>query len=272
MAGTRLESGPARTDALWHLARAVLFVGFGLYCIYDGTTGYPNRNRAEALKRLQDPNTFNGQVRWEQLGDVPDLADWERVVKSAPKTRADVLQRLGLEPTITIAGDDYFISRTGYVRLSGKSDRVSVSTRDWVSWYKTRGEIRTQFVMAAICAVPGLYFIVRLIRAVTLRVVIDEDGMTYAGRRIPFADMISLRDYNKKGWIDLYYRADGKETRLRLDNEKVARFDEIVEAICQAKGFRNEVKIFHEEQARRAADAAAARAAEDAADAGEPRP
>jgi len=93
---------------------------------------------------------------------------------------------------------------------------------------------------------------------------IDDEGMVYDGQRIAFADMVSLRDYSPKGWIDLYYRVGEREKRLRLDNEKVLRFDEIVDALCKAKGFRNEVREYAEEKARQKAEEAAAAAAEDA--------
>ena len=70
--------------------------------------------------------------------------------------------------------------------------------------------------------------------------------MTYGNERIAFADMVSLRDYNRKGWVDLYYRAGSQEKRLRIDNQKIAKFDEIIELICRKCGFENPVKAYHE--------------------------
>ena len=54
-----------------------------------------------------------------------------------------------------------------------------------------------------------------------------------------------------------------QEKKLRLDNEKVLRFDEIVDALCQAKGFKNEVKEYAAEKAQAKAEEEAATAEEE---------
>ncbi len=109
----------------------------------------------------------------------------------------------------------------------------------------------------------------------TLRVVIDEEGMTYAAKRIPFEAMTALRDYNRKGWVDLYYRTDAGQKRLRLDNQKVAKFDEIAEVICQAKNFENPITAYHkqveEEEAKQEAQVTP-EATDEPADAGDEGP
>lgn len=257
-----IESGPARTDALWHLGRAVLFIGFALWFVCDGAWRWPNKNRAAAEQRLRaDP--FGGQVSWDQLGARPTQAEYEQLQRSRPTTRAQVRAALG-QPSFTRGGEEYFISRDGYGRLTFQGELVTDIIR-WVPWFKSQAEIRLQYYWAIIPAIPGLYFLWRLYRAVALRAVVDETGLVYAGRRIPFDQMVALRDYNPKGWIDLYYQAGGVQKRLRLDNEKVARFDEIVDALCAARGFKNEVRAYAAAKARRQADEAAAAAAEEAA-------
>jgi hypothetical protein len=76
--------------------------------------------------------------------------------------------------------------------------------------------------------------------------------MSYGGRLIPWDSMTALRDYSPKGWVDLYHTAQGRERKLRLDNQRVRRFDEIVEAICARKGFADPVRAYAAAQAREA--------------------
>ncbi len=253
-----LESGPAKADRNWQLIRTVIFLGFGLYFLYDGLYGYPQENRKKA-EALLATRPFSGKVQYDALGDAPDEPDWKRLQKTAPApaaaVRAKARELLGA-PALTDGGDDYFISRYGYIKLPSAGEAT------WHPWAKTHAEIVQQYACALIAAIPGLYFLWRTYKAATLRVVVDDQGLVFAGRRIACADMTSLRGYSPKGWIDLYYRSGPGERKLRLDNEKVARFAEVVEAICQAKGFRNEVKAYAERKAQQAAEEARAAEAE----------
>lgn len=248
----KLESGPAKADRNWQILRAALFLGFGLWFIYDGAVGYPNKNRAEAEKLLQAP-PFSGKVRFDDLGDRPTEAAFEAFAKSGPTRIEQVRQTLGA-PHFTDGNDEYFISRYGYAKITVRAGLVRPADMIWRKWAKSESDIRQQFYWAIVPVLPGLYFLWKLYKAVTLRVVIDDQGMTYAGRLIPFDKMVSLRDYSPKGWIDLYYQTNGVEKKLRLDNEKVKLFDDIVDAICRAKGFPNEVKAYREQKAREAED------------------
>jgi hypothetical protein len=242
-----LESGPARTDRNWQLLRTVIFLGFGAYFVYDGLYGYPRANRAKAEELLKG-RPFNGKVAFKDLGEKPDQPDFDRLSRSVPASRDEFHKALG-GPFVD-GGDEYYVSRYGYIRLPRGGEA------SWRPWDKTRAEITQQYYWAIIPFALALPFIWKLYKALTLRVVIDDDGLGYAGRRIAFSDMTSLRDYSPKGWIDLHYRSAGRESKLRLDNEKVARFDEIVAALCQAKGFRNEVQAYAERKARQEAEEA----------------
>lgn len=257
----RLESGPAKADRNWQIGRAIVFLGFALYFVYDGAIGYPSANRRAAQERLKTPDLFDGEVTYDELGEAPTQDSFERLRESNPTTSAQVHEALG-EPTVARAdgatrSTEFFANRYGYGVVSYVDGRVDMGTMTWHTWSKTKEAIRGQFLWAIIPALPCLYFLRRFYKAVTLRVVVDDQGMTYDDRRIAFDDMVSLRDYSPKGWIDLYYKAGAGQRKLRLDNEKVALFDEIVEAICQTKGFTNEVKAHAERKAGQEAEQAA---------------
>ena len=265
----RLESGPAKADSVWQLVRAVLFLGFAAYFVYDGAVGYPNRNRAEAERALAaDP--FGGRVKVDGLGEVPDRADFEKFRKTYPAsaTLEQVHDGFGT-PTLVDRPYEYFVSRYGYAQITVvPGTNISTGAMTFKPWAKSKEEIQQQYLWAIVPLIPGLWFLWRLFKAVTLRVVIDDEGMTYGGQRIAFADMVSLRDYSPKGWIDLYYKVPGgtDELKLRLDNEKVLLFDDIVAAICEAKHFKNEVQAYADQKARDRAESEPAADEPDAPD------
>lgn len=268
----RLESGPAKADRNWQIVRAAIFLAFALWFVYDGLIGWPNENREEAKKILEN-REYEGDVTFDDLGDQPDEATLTQL-RAGGATTQDELRRILGQPTRvrrdgTGEVTEYYASRWGVISASVKNGRIVPESLAWKKWYKDRGEIRGQFAFAAIPLPFVLYFLWRLYKAVTLRVVIDDEGMTYAGRRIAFADMTDLRDYSPKGWIDLYYKVGESERKLRLDNEKVRLFDEIVAAICEKKGFKNEVQEYAVRKAHEEAEAAESRAEQAAAQAAE---
>ena len=247
-----LESGPAKADRNWQLVRVVLFLGFAGYFVWDGAAGYAIKNRHAAEKMLSAPEPFGGQVVFDDLGETPTKPMFDALARQNPTSRDQVHGALGkpvhTRPEGAGAVKELFASRYGYGMVT--INRGRVESMNWITWNKSKEQITAQFYFAIIPALPGLYFLWRLYKAITLHVTIDDAGMIYAGRRIAFDDMVSLRDYSPKGWIDLYHKVGEQEIKLRLDNEKVALFDDIVAAICETKGFKNEVTAYAAAKAR----------------------
>jgi hypothetical protein len=259
-----LESGPARVDRYYWAVVGLFFLGMVGYFFYDGAVGYRNQNIAEAQNELARVTTTP-----VALGERPDEEDFERVRDGKVATREEVHAILGQpltpRPGVPSQGVEVFASVYGFATVPidamGRV-RHGQAGWQWVSWHHDKKAMRDQFFWGIAALVPALYVLYRAFRAARLRATIDEEGMTYGRTRIAFADIVSIRDYNRKGWVDLYYRCGDKEIRLRIDNQKIAKFDEIVELLCERKGFPNPVKEYAEAQRGRAADEEAASGSE----------
>jgi hypothetical protein len=249
----KVESGPAKADSLWQIGRATLFLAFAAWFLWDGLIRYPDQNREKAHEGLADKTTFEGAVSYDQLGEDLTQPVFEqsaqKLTRGMPRKEVhDILGQPVHTRTVGSTMTDFYASEYGYATVLFENRRLD--SANWRAWDHTKADIEGQFYFAIIPIVIGLFFLYRFARAVSLRVVVDDTGMAYAGRRIPFDAMVSLRNYSPRGWIDLYYERGPKQARLRLDNEKIARFDEVVEAICRAKGWRNEVKEAQQRKAR----------------------
>ena len=242
---TLLESGPAKTDRLYWLVVGLVFSGYAGWSVYDGAIRYFEQNRQEAQKYVQQWTKL--PVDFERSFTE---ADFERVRKSEePPTLETIHQEFGLPlpPKQKAVGPpdvERFVSVYGMVTVPlERGERVSVHRMEWLKWHHSPDDIRVQYYMAVVVGAVALFLLYRAFKAARLCALIDEEGLTYGGRRIAFAEMVSLRDYNSKGWVDLYYRLGNgdDEKKLRIDNQKIAKFDEIVELICEKKGFTNPV-------------------------------
>jgi len=239
----RLESGPARTDTIWVLSYTLLCLGLGAWFFKDWKIGYPEKNRADAVQKLTEPMKQLTPPRTppNPLPTKPRKADFDALVQSEKRTLEGVNEMLG-PPLFELVEPDtvmrYYASEFGMVSIPFKSGLAQISPQTaWRTWYKSEDEVEAQKYFAVLCGVVGLYFIYRTIRAATLHVTLDDSEMNYGGLRIPTAAMKRLTDYSRKGWVDLYYDLGAGERKLRLDNQKVAKFDEIIVALCALKGF-----------------------------------
>jgi hypothetical protein len=101
------------------------------------------------------------------------------------------------------------------------------------------GDIFIQKVLAVVLAILTVFVAVKWLRIVTLNVKVDESGLTFRNRHIPWDAMTGLEtdEYLDKGWLDLIYTQDGREELQRLDSYHIQRFKDVVQAICERKGF-----------------------------------
>ncbi len=87
--------------------------------------------------------------------------------------------------------------------------------------YKTQWDIRTQFIMAAICLPLGLVILLRLGLKSRQSMATDEQHFIATnGRRIPYSAIVSLdkRRWDSKGIAEVYYENEqGRRRKTRVD-------------------------------------------------------
>ncbi|MEP0848689.1 MAG: hypothetical protein HRF50_17930 [Phycisphaerae bacterium] len=259
-----LESGPATKDRNYYLVMLLLCIAASLWFLKDGThwpgygagggwlKGYINKNREEARKKLTP--LAAGKPVPAELGPAPTGDEFEKLKSQQGLTRDQLVRAWG-EPFLRADGPgpgevtEHFVSDYGKATVISKGGQIDPRRMAWMVWYKDKDEVDAQYLWALVPAAVALFALYRIYKAATLRAVIDDEGMTYGGRRIALDAMRSLRDYSPKGWVDLYYDEGGQERKLRIDNHKIARFDEIIDALCRAKGFADPRKIEETEEA-----------------------
>ncbi len=235
----KLESGPAAYDRNYYIIFLVLCVALGGYFYYDYNAGYLKKNHEEARKMLLP--LVGAQAIPEQLPAHPTGPEFKDLLTGNAKTPDAFRQKFG-KPLASKSDDtgktfDYYASRYGMGVVVHQGGKVLTKESRWNTWFKSKDEIKFQLYCAFICFVVALYALYRVVKAATLKAVIDDEGMTYGNLRIPFTSMKRLCDYSPKGWVDLYYDAGGQQRKLRIDNQKIRKFDEIIDALCEATGF-----------------------------------
>lgn len=236
------ESKAAKTDAMWLLGYTLLCLGLGGWFLYDWKFRYPAANRTEAFRvlELQMKALSPSRTPPAELPALPTNTEFDALIRERPTTLAEVNAKLG-EPLFSReesgSTNYYYPSEWGMATVPVTGGKIQITAQSWRNWYKSHNEVEQQLYLGIGVCVIGLYFVYRTIKAMTLQVRIDDQEMNYGGLRIPLSSMTRLVDYSPKGWVDLYYSKAGGEKKLRLDNQKVEKFDEAIETICRLKGY-----------------------------------
>lgn len=247
----RIETGTTterRTRCLIFIGMCVLFAGwFG----YDGWVKWPASNRAWAIDNA--PASF-GEVRAKSANTVRTnpkvtLATWNKLSSAleAQKsmTREDLVGMLG-EPALVARNDAagteelMFIGPALFVHAVVRNNVVlPADVNGKANEEHSEGSIRWQRGLTYILLAVVVLGLLQFVRITRTKVVLDEQGLTYNGKRIAWDDMtgLSIGDFDRKGWVELEYRAGDETDVLRIDNYKVNAFRPIVSALCERKGF-----------------------------------
>jgi hypothetical protein len=217
----------------------------GGWFAFDGWVGYPEKNRQEHIEALPlGERAKAADARIYPSVTAESLAKAQDAVK-----KLDVAsQRKALEELY--GGPPSFEDDQGWYYF-GPTYRVTAVLKDakperavGASTEKSSSEIQTQRWLAATLGVVAVILLFHLVRVWRTHVALDDRGLSL-GRRgpIPWEDMKSLDTgrFLKKGWVDLLYQSNGADRRVRLDEYHLARFDEVIAAICAEKGFDDPV-------------------------------
>lgn len=244
----RIETGTTNERKVRTLIFVLMLTAFGLYFLYDGFKGYPAKNLEFLRQKLPaaptKPLATNPKITKASLEELKARAQAD--LKPIP--RAELLELLG-EPAYEDAAKQelYFIGPAVFCRIQLRDGSLKLDYPE--QWERTvfaeesdkyrESDIEGQKLWAKIVLIAAVIGLIQLIRIVRTKVVVDDEGLLYNGRRIAWDAMTALdiSKYRQKGWVDLEYR-DGEETEvLRIDNYKVNAFRDVVSALCARKAF-----------------------------------
>ena len=221
---------------------AVLFsVGSAMF-FRDGLVAYPRENMEEVIVKtvgvpVPDPPPALSKTIGAVSATLAGKGDLLR----------DALAKYDVEPFVgpTDGGETMHIlfGLGGHVLIRSRSQVVlSVA---WVSGPNhTASALMVQKIIGVITGVVALIASIHLVRVVTTRISLAEEGLKIRGKPlIPWDAMtgIDAKRYEKTGWLRLEYELGGRTGRLRLDNYWYKAFRPIVGAICERKGFDYEL-------------------------------
>lgn len=252
----RIDSGTTTE----HRVRLGLFltmlVVFAAYFGYDGVWGYPAKNLDWARQNIPNlPPEQKSGITTNPKVVMARLAEIEQAAKSeAGVTEEQVRAMLGEPGAIADRKDNgggkdhWYVGPAACAGIQIVDGRVR-DVRRLENINKSESDISMQKVLGAILSVIAVGVAAYYIRIMTMRTVLDDEGLRLKGRKINWDQMTGLdtSEYDAKGWLALVYRRDGEEEAVRLDSYHIASFDEIVNTICERKGFNSPIKVRTEE-------------------------
>jgi len=204
---------------------------------------------AAATIRVRDGavTAVSSEVAGKHKTDAPNyLVRPEKIERIKPgMTEAQVADELG-KPTKIELEKLWYIGPGAYAAIAMDDGKIYQETDPAArnpdireAHEPSESDIFWQKAIAAGLAIGSILIGRRLYRILTLRVVLDDEGLHHNRLLVRWDQMESLatEQYLDKGWVDLVYRPNGQPRRLRLDGYRVNRFKEIVAEICNRKGF-----------------------------------
>lgn len=260
----RIESGTTSEDFIKSLLFLVLVLVFAAWFGYDGFYGYPAKNLKWAKQHMEpkpEDLSYNRAVNKQNLlavfqemevrNGVPEERReeegtyWffgpELKIEDGPPI-SSVTDVLG-EPAMEHEGVYWFVGPAMYAKFETYRDNVE-QIQFAESSEKSESSLMGQKIFGLLCLGIGIIFAIKLALTAGRKTVLDDSGLRIRGKHIPWEQMKELdtTDYQRKGWLDLIYEANGQAKPVRLDSYRIARFKEIINEICERKGFENPIQ------------------------------
>jgi hypothetical protein len=215
----------------------VMCVAFAAWFGYDGFINYPAKNLDWARQFL------SGQAKESELEPNPDVtvAALKQVrdkIQTDAMTVEELTAQLG-EPAHRDNRHLYYIGLATFASFEIEGDRVTGVERLEEQTEPSESDIQSQKIFGLILAVGALGVLVHLARVAKERVILDDEGLKIRGNTITWDEMESIdaSRLNDKGFVTLSFQRDGQPRSVRLDSYALDRFDEMLDAIREKKGF-----------------------------------
>jgi outer membrane protein assembly factor BamE (lipoprotein component of BamABCDE complex) len=205
-------------------------------------------NKLKAVIRLDDDGNVIGVLTedvpaGQATGSTNTLVTPARVEQiEKGMSEGQVRLKLG-EPAERHPKTWWYVGQAAYASIPIRNEKVAgepiIQPPDEKGAPHSESDIRLQKILAVGLGIVGLLVGLKLIQVLRTRAVVDDAGVTLNRRHVRWEQMTELdsSEYRDKGWVYLVYTEDGDTDTMRLDNYHLGRFDEIVEAICERKGF-----------------------------------
>jgi len=233
----RIETGTTSDRRNRILILLVMCVGFSTWFAYDGFVGYPAKNM-EWARQFLPPEGKQRTLHPNPRATVAALEKLREVVGVGGVAVEKVTAEIG-EPAFRDDGHLYYIGPAAFASFEIRGDRVVGIERIEAQTEPSESDIRNQKALALILAVVAVGVLVHLVRISRERVVLDDEGLKIRGQVITWDEMESIDGsrLQDKGWVTLTYQRGGQARSIRLDSFSLDRFEEILNAIREKKGF-----------------------------------
>jgi len=245
-----IESGVNRGTLIRFGLIFLMLVAFAAWFAWDGFVNYPRENLEAARQNFPEPTeslpVANPAVTAEQA------EQFKRQIENAQLPKFEEVKAVWGEPAwlgLDRSGEQkmpsgnrvaFFVGPYGWARVTIAGD--SATTVEWHPATYGRFDVLVQKIIAAVLLTVALVVLVWIVKMATERYVLDDEGLVLPGvGRVQWDQMLELdaSDFAKKGVIRLKYRdSAGGERQALLDENRIARFDEIVIALCEKKGWQ----------------------------------
>lgn len=243
-----IESGPTRERVIRTTIPLIMVGVFAVWFAYDGWVGYPKRNFVDHLEQLSAeeraqaqnapiyPKIVEGMLSGEMVSKIQTA-----IMATGQEAKRKGLEKvLGVPPSWESNGVWYYFGPAYRLRVSPPDDIDGVKTT------KTTTDILGQKVISVVLSVGTVALLWLIISVLRTHLVLDAQGIVFGKCRPISWDVIKeLRadSFDRKGWVDLIYTENGTDRKLRLDDYHLAKFDQIIDAICDKKGFKNPLPV-----------------------------
>lgn len=228
-----IETGCPKGELIRAYLMAFVVCGGSVYFFYDGYIGYPQKNLEWAIENLPEEPETRPEIK-PNITSATHTTVEGKVKEGA--TPDEIIAIIGA-PSFQTDEQHWHIGPGGYIELKVAGTRIIESK--YVKADHSEAQLLLQKVLGLICVPIGLLLLFKAVKLAGLKVVLDDNGLNYAGRPAISWDAmtgLNISKYAGKAWVSVEHSGGSP---LKLDGYRIEKFDELVKAICEKKGFES---------------------------------